>query len=60
MKAPARGCNGYIMCLLQNRHLLSKLTKTLVLVAVVNEKLVPLHQSPCLGELYIFGFFMKK
>jgi hypothetical protein len=28
VKAPALGCNGYITCLEQNRHLLSKLTET--------------------------------
>ena len=58
--APALGCNGYITsCLEQNRHLLSKLTETGFPSPVFNETGVPLHQSTCLGELYIFGFFIK-
>ena len=60
VKVPARERNGYIMYLEQNRHLLSKLTKILVPSPVITRFLVPLHQSTFLGELYIFGFFMKK
>ena len=57
---PVLGCNGYITFLEQNCHLLSKLTKFGVPSPVVTRFGVPLHQSTCLGELYIFGFFMKK
>ena len=53
------GCNGYIMFLERNRYLLSKLTLFGVPSPVVTLFGVPLHQSTCLGELYIFGFFMK-
>ena len=60
LNAPALGCNGYIMFLERNRYLLSKLTLLGVPSPVVTRFGVPLHQSTCLGELYIFGFFMKK
>ena len=58
--APALGCNGYITCLEQNRHLLSKLTKTWDVSPVVTLFWDRSHQSTFLGELYIFGFFVKK
>ena len=58
--APALGCNGYIMFLERNRYLLSKLTLFGVPSPVVTRFGVPLHQSTCLGELYIFVFFMIK
>ena len=57
MNAPALGCNGYITCLEQNRHLLSKLTKTWDVSPVVTLFWDRSHQSTFLGELYIFGFF---
>ena len=62
---PALGCNGYITCLEQNRHSLSKLTKFGVPSPVVTRFGVPLHQSTCLGELYTWlstflCFFHKK
>ena len=48
------------MFLERNRYLLSKLTETGVPSPVVTLFGVPLHQSTCLGELYIFGFFHEK